>query len=105
MVVFKTSYHIQIKIKIPKPSQEPPGFSKAQNEDLKDMYVLCTSKIKIGCQNLEHGCIEDQWPYPNQNKDAKPKSGTSSIIQSLKGELRGHGCSLHVQNQDREPKF
>ena len=38
-------------------------------------------------------------------QDAKPKSGTSSILQSPKWGLKGHGCSLHLQNQDREPKF
>ena len=39
--------NIQIKIKIPNISQEPPVSSKAPNEDLKDMDVLCTFKIKI----------------------------------------------------------
>ena len=42
----KTSYHIQIQIKMPKPSQEPPASYKAPNEDLKDIDVLCTFKIK-----------------------------------------------------------
>ena len=37
----------KIKIKMTNPSQEPPVSSKAQNEDLKDMDVLCTFKIKI----------------------------------------------------------
>ena len=48
----KTSDHIQINIRMPNPSQEPPASSKAQNQDLK-----------------------------------------------------GHGCSLHLNNQDREPKI
>ena len=43
----KTSDLIPIKIKMPNPSQEPPMSSKALNEDLKDMDVLCTFKIKI----------------------------------------------------------
>ena len=47
MVVSKTIDHIQIKIKMPNPSQEPPASSKAPNEDLKDMSVLCNFKIKI----------------------------------------------------------
>ena len=34
-----TIIHIQIKIKILNPSQEPPASSKALNEDLKDMDV------------------------------------------------------------------
>ena len=47
-------------IKIPNPGQEPPASSKAPNEDLKDMDVLCMLKIKIELQNLDHGCIKDQ---------------------------------------------
>ena len=60
MGISKTSDHIQIKIKTPNPSQEPPAPSKAPNEDLKDMDVLCTFKIKIENQNLEHRCSKDQ---------------------------------------------
>ena len=47
MGISKISDHIKIKIKMPNPSQEPPASSKAPNEDLKDMDVLCTFKIKI----------------------------------------------------------
>merc|ERR1711954_345417 len=60
MGISKTSDYIQIKIKMPQPSQEPPAPSKVPNEDLKDMDVLCTFKIKIESQNLDHGCIKDQ---------------------------------------------
>ena len=60
MVVSKTSYHIQIKIKMLNPSQETPASSEAPNEDLKDMDVLGTFIIKIESQNLDHGCIKDQ---------------------------------------------
>ena len=105
MVASQTSEYIEIKIKKPNPSQEPPASSKAPNEDLKDMDVLCTFKIKIESQNSDHGCIKDQWPYPNQDQDSKPQSGTSSVLQSPKWGLKGHGCSLHLQNRDREPKF
>merc|ERR1711954_167429 len=69
------------------------------------MQVLFAFKIKIESQTLEHGCIREQLPYTNQDQDAKPLSGTSSIPQSPKSGLKGHGCSLHLQNQDREPKF
>ena len=47
MVVSKTSGHIQIKIKMPNPSQEPPASSKAVNEDLRDIDVICNFKTKI----------------------------------------------------------
>ena len=52
MGVSKTSDQIQIKSKMQNPSQEPSASSKAQNQDLKDMDVLCTFKIKIESQNL-----------------------------------------------------
>ena len=48
-----TSDHIQINIKIFNPSQEPQVFSKAPNQDLKEMDVLCTLKIKLESQNLD----------------------------------------------------
>jgi len=60
MSVPKTNDHIQINIRMPNPSQKPPASSKAPNEDLKDMDVLCTFKIKIESQNWEYGCIKDQ---------------------------------------------
>merc|ERR1712081_116960 len=105
MGISKTSDHIQIKIKMTNPSQEPLASSKVSNEDLKDVDVLNTFKIKIESLNSDHGCIKDQLPYSNQDQDAKPQSGTSSILQSPKPGLKGHGCSLHLQNQDGGPKF
>ena len=35
----------------------------------------------------------------------QPQSGTSSDLQIPKSELKGHGCSLHIQNQDRGLKL
>ena len=55
MALSKTSDHIQTKIKMSNPSQEPPASSKALNKDLKedlnDMDVLFTFKIEIKMQN------------------------------------------------------
>ena len=59
MGVSKTSDHIQIIIRMQNPSQEPPVPSKAPYQDLKDMDVLCTFKIKIESQNLEYMCTND----------------------------------------------
>ena len=70
MGVSKTTDHIKIKIKMPSPSQEPPASSIAQNQDLKDMDVLCNIKMKLDSHTFEPGCIIDQWPYPNQDQDA-----------------------------------
>ena len=49
-----------MKIKMPSPSQAPPASPKAPNEDLKDIDVLCTFKIKIEGKNLDHEYIKDQ---------------------------------------------
>ena len=54
-----TDDQIQIKIKMPNPSQEPPASSNAPNQDLKDIFVLCTLKININSQNLIYGYIKD----------------------------------------------
>ena len=51
-LVYKTSDHIQIKIKMPNPSQELPVTSKAPNGDLKDMHVLCTFETEIESQKF-----------------------------------------------------
>ena len=84
-------------IKMPNPNQEPPASSKAANQDLNDMDLLCTFKIKMESQNLQLGYVKDQRLYPNQDQNSKsliPKSG-----------LKGHGCALHLQNKDREQNF
>ena len=62
MGISKTSDYIQNKIKMPNPIQEPQASSKAPNEDLNDMDVLCTFKIKIESPNSDHGCVKDKWP-------------------------------------------
>ena len=82
MDVSKTRDHIQIKIKMPNPSEEPSAPTKDTNKDLKDIDIPCTFKLNIESWNSEYGCTKDQWPYPNQYQDAKPQSGTSSILQS-----------------------
>ena len=81
MAVSKTCDDILFKIKTPNPSQESPASSKAQNQDLKEMDVLCTFKIKKESLNLDHECIKDQWPYQNQNHYAIFQSGTSSLLK------------------------
>ena len=60
MGVSEASDHIQINIRMPNPSQEPPASSKAPTQDSKDMDVLCTFKIKIESQDLEHWYIKNQ---------------------------------------------
>ena len=94
----KTHDYIKIKIKTPNPKKETPASSKAPNQDLKGIAVLCTIKIKIESKNLEHRYIKDQWPYSNQDQDPKSQSRTSSILHSPKSVLKEHEFSLHLQN-------
>ena len=97
--VSKTSDHIQIKLKMPNPSQETPASSKAPNEDFKDMDILCTLKIKIDTLNWDNWCVKYKWPYLNQDQDAKSQSGTSINPKSPKSGLQGHRWSLHLQSR------
>ena len=60
MVVSKTGDHIQINIKMPNPSQEPPASSKALSEAFKDKDDLCTFKIKLESQISYNICIKGQ---------------------------------------------
>ena len=48
MVISKNSDHIQIRVKIANPTQEPPASSKAPNEDLKDMMLFTHSNLYRG---------------------------------------------------------
>ena len=67
---------------MPNPSQEPKASSKAPNKDLKDMYVLCTLKIKIKSQNSDHGIskasdhiqIKIKMPNPRKEPPASSKA-------------------------------
>ena len=60
MGVLKTNDHIKIKIKMHTPSQEPQASSEASNQDLEAMDILCTIKINLNSQYLNHGCINNQ---------------------------------------------
>ena len=105
IVISYTSDHIKREIKMPNPSQEPPASSKAPKEDSKDVDVLCTFKIKIESKKLEYWCINNHWTDPNKDQDTKPQSWTSSILQSPKWGLQGHGCPLHLQIKIESPNL
>ena len=53
---------------------------------------------------LQERSKQCSWPYPNKDQDAKPQSGTSIVLQSPKSGLKGHGCSLHLQNHSEGKK-
>ena len=65
MVISKTSDHIQIKIKMPNPSQVLPASLQAPNEDLKDMDAPCTFKIKTKSKNSDPGYVNNKSLYTN----------------------------------------
>ena len=96
--------HIQIKIRMTNPSQEHPASSKATNQYLKDMGVMCTLKIKIESQNWEYWWTKDKWTYLNQYQDANTQAGTSSILQSSKSKtcypILEHGRILSFSEQN-----
>ena len=104
MSVSKTSDHIQIKIKMPNPSQKPPASSKASNQDLKDMDVLCTFKIKIQtkfrtCVNQRPFPIKVKMPNPSQESPVSSKAenheckdmDTKEICNFKNGSVRSQG--------------
>ena len=49
----------------PNPSQEPLAPTKATNQDVKDMDVICTIKIKIESKSSKYRCLKDQCLYLN----------------------------------------
>ena len=81
MGVLETSDHIHINIKMLNPIQEPAASSKAPNQNLKDMDILCTFKIKIdipiwsmGITNTkDHIHIKINMPNPSQEPPASYK--------------------------------
>ena len=64
------------------------------------MGVLCNLKIKIEPKFGTY-VYQRRVTLSKLGQDAELQSGTSSILQSPKSGLKGHGCSLHGQNQDR----
>ena len=89
MDVSKTCDHIKIKIKMPNPSQEPPASSKAPNEDLKYIEVLCTFKINIESNNFDLGCINhhikimNKLPNTIQEYSASSKAPIKTFFRDI----------------------
>ena len=101
----KISDHIQINMKMPKPSQEPPAFYKAPNEDSKGCGCSLHLQNKDREQKFGSWVCQQPVTISKKDQDAKPQLGTCSPNQSLKSGMKGYGCTLYLQNQDREPKF
>ena len=77
-----------MKIKIPNLCQVPQSSSEALNQDLEDMDILCTFKIKIEIQYWEHGYIKDQWQYTNQDQDVKHQTSPPVSPKVLNQDLK-----------------
>ena len=92
---------MQIKIKMSNPIQEPPASSKAQNQDLKDIYVLCTFKIQIESQNSEHWCIEDQHHILIMIKMLNPSQEAPAFSKDTNQDFKDMDVLFHIQNQYR----
>ena len=106
MGISKTSDHIQIKIKMPNPSQEPPASSKAPNQDLNDMDVLCTLKIKIESQNLENSSIQKsghiQIKVNISNSSQKPPLASQYQSKDLKDLYFLCTFKIKIESQNLE---
>ena len=97
MSVSKTSDHIKIGLKMPIQSEEPPASSKAPRQDLKDMDVLCTFKIKIEPKlgiwvfqqpvTSDHILIKIEMPKPSQ--------------EPPEVQLKGQGCYCITKSTSR----
>ena len=74
-----------MKINMPTPRQEPLASSKSPNEDLKDIHMLCTFKIKIESQNMEMGVPKISDPIQIKIKMPKP---FRNLQPSLKPKVR-----------------
>ena len=105
MGVSKTNDHIQIKIKIPNPSQEPGASSKTPNQDMKDMDVLWTFIVKREIQKkqnmgvwktVDHIQIKIKTPNPEQ----EPQSPQIPVIRTWRT-----WCAFYLQNKYKAQIF
>ena len=80
-----------MEIKMSNPGQEPPASSTAQNEDLEDMVVLCTFKIKREFKNSEPMPTWSQEPPPSCKA---PNQDLKDLYHQIKMESRNleHWC-------------
>ena len=103
-ILSKLKNWIKLIIQIPNSNQEPPLSFKSPNQSSKDMEVLCTFKINLKSQRLDHGSIIVRELNPNNDQDSKLQSWTSSPYQSTKSGFKGLQRFLHLQNQFIETK-
>ena len=85
----KTSDNIQIKIKMPNLSQEPPVSSKDPNQELKDLDVLFTFIIKM----------KSNMANPSQ----EPPASSKAPIQDLKD--MNVVCTFKIKKESQNSEY
>ena len=81
-----------------KPQSGTSSFFKAQSRTYRTVIIFASSKWIIKSQNSDQrGLSKLKKLYPFNDQNAKPKSGTSSVLQFRKSGLKRYGGSLHIQ--------
>ena len=70
------------------PDQEPTNIQQIPNQDMNDMYVLYTYKLRQGTKIQIIGLLKVKKTNQNHEQGEKTKSGTSHIIQSPFKDMR-----------------
>ena len=79
--------------------------SKAPNQDLKGMVILCTFKIKVESQNLDQGTKKTTDQIKIKIKMPNPSKETPVSSKAPSQDLEDMNVSLHLQSQERDRKF
>ena len=85
---------------MPNPSQEPPASSKALNEDLKDLDVLCIFKMKIEKMNksMTGDPIQIKIKMPTHSQE--PLASSKSPRQDLEDMDVLYTFKIKIQSQN-----
>ena len=88
MGVLKNSDHIQVKIKIPDPSQKPPASSNAPNQDLKghvhSLHLQSQDRAKIWNMGVSTTSDHIKIKIKIPNQSIKPLVSSTAPNQDLK---------------------
>ena len=85
--VSKTSHHIQIKTKMPNPSQEPSAPTRAQNQDLKDIDFFAPSKSRKRAKLWNMGVSKTNEHIQIKIKMLNTSQEPSAISETPNGDL------------------
>ena len=98
----KTSDYIEIQIKMPNHSQETQASFRAPNEDLKDIDVLCTFKIKTESWKTS-GHIQIQINILNSSQE--PPSSSKALNEDLKDIDVLCTLKIKIESQNLDHRF